>query len=163
MNYSESIARCHYLKDCRGVCWCPCWFHHRQLWSTLVSFSWPDIWSQNEILLTQTPKLKRFGFQTFRLLHHCLTHMLWKTGHLENWPGWSLKIIHLIDWPQFSGSDYPIQPFEKGSCLKFMGNCSECEILRATSQLRLRVINTVPREPFVPIIFPGERRVKLYC
>ncbi len=40
MNYSESIARCHYLKDCRGVCWCPCWFHHRQLWSTLVSFSW---------------------------------------------------------------------------------------------------------------------------
>ena len=31
-----------------------------------------------------------------------------------------------------------------------MGNCSEYEILRATSQLRLRVINTVPREPFVP-------------
>ena len=39
---------------------------------------------------------------------------------------------------------------KKGSCLEFMGCRSECEILRATSQLRLRVINTVPREPFVP-------------
>ena len=46
----------------------------------------------------------------------------------------------------------PITPptIRKGGCLKFMGSRSECEILRATSQLRLRVINTVPREPFVP-------------
>ena len=32
-----------------------------------------------------------------------------------------------------------------------MGSRSECEIFRATSQLRLRVINAVPREPFFPV------------
>lgn len=32
-----------------------------------------------------------------------------------------------------------------------MGSRSECEILRATSQLRLRVINAVPREPLFPV------------
>ena len=51
--------------------------NHQQVWSTLV----------------HTPKSKRvLGFQTFRLLHRCLKHMLWK---LEIWK--PLKIIsHLI-------------------------------------------------------------------